>query len=419
MTRTTQPSALAAATLLAACFASATIAKDLPVAAPEKAGMSAERLARMDKAIHAYVDAGRTPGVVTFIVRHGKVVHVDAYGKADATGRATRTDDLFRMYSMTKPITSVALLMLYEEGKFQLTDPLSKYFPAFADSKVYAGTTAQGTMLLDSPKRPITIQDVFRHTAGFGYGFGGPTSADKAWVDANLMSKGLDDVVEKSAKLPLLYQPGEKWVYSVAHDIQAALVQKHSGMPFDEFVRQRIFAPLGMKNAYFKIPADQKSRVPAQYANAPGGKIVVDNSPMGANYGDTVFGGLSISTTPGDYARFAQMLLNKGELDGVRLLSPKTVELMSQNHLTPAAMAAGGVSPGTGYGLGVSVLLDTSAKGTLGSVGEFGWSGAASTHVLIDPKEDLVAVYCTQLMGGDMGLRSEFATFLYQAIVAP
>lgn len=419
MTRTTRLPALAAATLLAASFTATALAKDLPVAAPEKAGLSAERLARMDKAIHAYVDAGRTPGVVTYIVRHGKVVHVDAYGKADASGRATRTDDLFRMYSMTKPITSVALLMLYEEGKFQLTDPLSKYFPAFADSKVYAGTTAQGTMLLDSPKRPITIQDVFRHTAGFGYGFGGPTSADKAWVEANLMSKGLDDVVEKSARLPLLYQPGEKWVYSVAHDIQAALVQKLSGMPFDEFVRQRIFAPLGMKNAYFKIPADQKSRVPAQYANAPGGKITVDNSPMGANYGDTVFGGLSISTTPGDYARFAQMLLNKGELDGVRLLSPKTVELMSQNHLTPAAMAAGGVSPGTGYGLGVSVLLDTSAKGNLGSVGEFGWSGAASTHVLIDPKEDLVAVYCTQLMGGDMGLRSEFATFLYQAIVAP
>ncbi len=419
MTRTTRLPAFATATLLAVALASPTTAKDLPIAAPEKAGMSTERLARMDKAIHDYVDAGRTPGVVTVIVRHGKVVHVDAYGKADASGRATRTDDLFRMYSMTKPITSVALLMLYEEGKFQLTDPLAKYFPAFADSKVYAGTTAQGRMLLDSPKRPITIQDVFRHTAGFGYGFGGPTSADKAWVEANLMGKGLDDVVEKAAKLPLLYQPGEKWVYSVSHDIQAALVQKLSGMPFDEFVRQRIFAPLGMKNAYFKIPADQKGRVPAQYANAPGGKIVVDNSPMGANYGDTVFGGLSISTAASDYARFAQMLLNKGELDGVRLLSPKTVELMAQNHLPAAAMAAGGVSPGTGYGLGVSVLLDPAAKGNLGSVGEFGWSGAASTHVLIDPKEDLVAVYCTQLMGGDMGLRSEFATFLYQAIVAP
>jgi CubicO group peptidase (beta-lactamase class C family) len=390
-------------------------AAELPTARPEQVGLSTERLARMDRFIHAYVDAGRTPGVVTVIARHGKVVHVDAYGKADLdSGRPTRTDDLFRMYSMTKPITSVALLMLYEEGRFQLTDPLAKYFPRVADMKVFAGTNAQGGLLLDAQRRPITIQDVFRHSAGFSYGFGA-TPVDRMYGEANLLANGLDALMEKLPTLPLLYQPGDRWVYSVAHDVQAALVEKLSGRKFDDFVRERIFTPLGMKDSYFRLPAEVKSRQPVEYITQSG-KLAKNPSPLAQNYGDVVVGGYSISTTAQDYVKFAQMLLNQGQLDGKRLLSPKTVELMSQNHLTPAAMAAGGVSPGTGYGLGVSVLLDAAAKANLGSVGEFGWSGAASTHVLIDPKEDLVAIYCTQLFGGDLILRAEFATLLYQSI---
>jgi CubicO group peptidase (beta-lactamase class C family) len=395
------------------------LSKVLSAAKPEDVGMSSERLARMNKAIHAYVDAGRTPGVVTLIARHGKVVHVDAYGKADLTsGRATRADDIFRMYSMTKPITSVALLTLYEEGKFQLTDPLSKYYPAFADVKVLTGTGPGGTMLLDSPRRPITIQDVFRHTAGFTYGFFGGSPLDKMYTDANVLGKDLDDLMAKLGKLPLAYQPGDRWVYSVAHDVQAALVEKLSGQKFDAFVQQRIFTPLGMEDSMFKIPADKKSRVPGLYTSVKG-KLVADTNPLGgANYGDQVFGGYSISTTAGDYALFAQMLLNKGQLNGVRILSPKTVELMATNHLSPGAMASADIlGRGTGYGLGVSVLMNPAERGNVGSVGEFGWSGAASTHVLIDPKEDLVAIYCTQLMGGDFSLRAEFATLLYQSIV--
>ena len=395
------------------------LSKDLPAAKPEDVGLSSERLARMNKLIHAYVDAGRTPGVVTLIARHGKVVHVDAYGKADlAAGRAIRADDIFRMYSMTKPITSVALLMLYEEGKFQLTDPLSKYFPAFADVKVLNGMTPAGGMLLDAPRRPITIQDVFRHTAGFTYGFFGGSPVDKMYQDANVFGTDLNGLMDKVAKMPLLYQPGERWVYSVAHDVQAALVEKLSGQKFDDYVRQRIFTPLGMADSMFKIPADKKARVPALYAVGRDGKLAVDTNPLGgANYGDQVFGGYSISTTASDYALFAQMLLNKGQLNNVRLLSPKTVELMATNHVPPAALAAGAFGPGTGYGLGVSVLMNPAERGNVGSVGEFGWSGAASTHVLIDPKEDLVAIYCTQLMGGDFALRAEFATLLYQSIV--
>jgi len=419
----TRTRAILIATLAVAALASvAVLSKDTPSAKPEDVGLSSERLARMDKFIHGYVDAGRTPGVVTLIARHGKVVHVDAYGKADlASGRATRADDIFRMYSMTKPITSVALLMLYEEGRFQLTDPLSKFFPAFADVKVLTGTSPTGGILLDAPKRPIIIQDIFRHTAGFTYGFFGGTPVDKMYQQADVFGSDLNALMTKLPKLPLLYQPGEQWVYSVAHDVQAALVEKLSGQTFDQYVQQRIFTPLGMTDSMFKIPADKKARVPGLYTTGRDGKLAVDNNPIGgANYGDAVFGGYSISTTAADYALFAQMLLNKGQLNGVRLLSPKTVELMATNHLPPPALAsfaAGLLGAGTGYGLGVSVLMDPAQRGNLGSVGEFGWSGAASTYVLIDPKEDLVALYCTQLMGGDFAIRAEFATLLYQSIV--
>jgi CubicO group peptidase (beta-lactamase class C family) len=417
MFRLTRLRAIALAALLITAASAALTSKDLPQSRPEDVGLSTERLARLNKSIHEYVDAGRTPGVVTLIARHGKVVHLDAYGKADlATGRPTRADDIFRMYSMTKPITSVALLMLFEEGRFQLTEPLSKYFPAFADVKVYAGTTPQGATMLDALRRPITIQDVFRHSAGFSYGFGN-TPVDKAYADANVFATDLNGLMEKVAKQPLLYQPGDRWVYSVAHDVQAALVEKLSGMKFDEFVRQRIFAPLEMKDSMFKIPADRMSRMPTLYSMGRDGKLAVDKSPLGSNYGDQVFGGYSISTTIGDYALFAQMLLNKGQLNGVRLLSPATVELMATNHLTPTALAAGGVGPGTGYGLGVAVLMNAAENGNIGSVGGFGWSGAASTHLFIDPKEDLVAIYCTQLMGGDFNLRSHFQTMVYQSIV--
>ena len=404
--------------VLAALASAALLSKDAPSAKPEDVGLSSERLARMDKFIHGYVDAGRTPGVVTLIARHGKVVHVDAYGKADlASGRATRADDIFRMYSMTKPITSVALLMLYEEGRFQLTDPLSRFFPAFADVKVLTGMSPTGGMLLDSPKRPITIQDVFRHSAGFTYGFFGASPVDKMYQDVNVFATDLDGLMAKLPKLPLLYQPGEQWVYSVAHDVQAALVEKLSGQKFDEFVRQRIFTPLGMSDSMFKVAAEKKTRVPALYSIGRDGKLTVDTNPTAANYGDQVFGGSSLSTTAGDYAIFAQMLLNKGQLNNVRLLSPKTVELMATNHLPATALANGGVGPGTGYGLGVSVLMDPAQKGNVGSIGEFGWSGAANTHVLIDPKEDLVAIYCTQLIEYPFALRAEFVTLLYQSIV--
>jgi len=399
-----------------------TAADDPSSATPEQVGMSSERLKRLDAAIHAYVDRGRTPGVVTLIARHGKIVHVDAYGPADlASGRKIRDDDIFRMYSMTKPITSVALLMLYEEGKFQLTDPLGRYMPAFNKVKVFTGFSAAGDMLLDSPKRPITVQDVFRHTAGFTYGLFGDTPVDKEYQKAKLLDGDLKGFIEKLPTLPLLYQPGERWVYSISHDVQAALVEQLSGMKFDEYVRRKIFAPLGMKDAIFKMTADMKARVPTLYSAGANGKIEpAENGVLTSSYGDAAFGGHSISSTGRDYARFAQMLLNGGELNGARLLSPKTVELMTVNHLPERALSSPGsigLNGGSGYGLGVSVLANTARNGNIGSAGEFGWSGAASTHFLVDPKEDLVAIYLTQLMAGDAGLRSEFVTLVYQSII--
>lgn len=414
---------------LATLWLPAAIAKELPTSTPEKAGLSSERLAHMDKVVHGWVDAGRTPGTIVIVARHGKIVHTDVYGPADvASGRKMRPDDLFRLYSMTKPITSVALLMLYEEGKFQLKDPLAKYLPAFADMKVYAGPAPGGGMLLEAPRRPVSILDVFRHTAGFSYGFGmGSSPVDQSYQKANLFEKDLSDLVSKVAGLPLAYQPGERWEYSVAHDVQAALVEKLSGMPFDQFVRERILVPLGMKNTYFRIPENLKARLPTLYTPvAPGGsapRIEVDTSWLGKDYGDRVFGGLSLSSTAGDYLRFAQMLLNKGELDGVRILSPKTVELMSTNHLGESALTipSGVISLGVGrgYGLGVSVMMDPARYGNLGSAGEFGWSGAASTHFIVDPKEDMVAIFATQLIGGDFAIREEWLTQLYQAVVGP
>jgi CubicO group peptidase (beta-lactamase class C family) len=394
-----------------------SFARDLPTATPESVGMSTERLARMDRFIHQYVDAGRTPGVVTLVMRHGKIVHVDAYGKADSkSGRPTRADDLFRLYSMTKPITAVALLMLYEEGKFQLNDPLAKYFPAVADMKVYVGTSRDGGLLLESQKRPMTIQDVFRHSAGFSYGSStSENPVERQYADANLFSTGLDDLMSKLPKLPLLYQPGDRFVYSPSLDVLAALVEKLSAERFDEFVRTRIFVPLGMTDAYFKVPDSARRRWPTLYSPGPDHQLTVAHGGSADGYGDTVFGGHSVSMSIQDYAKFAQMLLNKGELNGVRLLSPTTVELMTSNQLPPTAA---GTFPGSGYGLGVGVEVDRAAHANLASVGTFGWGGAAATDWLNDPKEDLVLIYCTQLLNGDsFALWGEFETLVYQAIV--
>jgi CubicO group peptidase (beta-lactamase class C family) len=408
--------------LLIGTLALGVTAKDPKAIVPETVGLSSERLARIDKAMQEDIDQRKTGGIIVLVARHGTIAYHKAFGMADIeSGKKMQTDSLFRLYSMTKPVTSVALLALYEEGKFQLSDPLEKYIPAFKDVKVYVKTDDKGAMVLEEPKRKITIQDVFRHTAGFSYG-SGDTPVDKAYHQAGIDFAKMDslkELVDKLAKLPLLYQPGERWVYSVAHDVQAYLVEYFSGMRFDKYVQARIIQPLGMKDAVFGIPKEYVGRYTTNYGPKKEGGIEPIDKPESSNYAryqDHPFGGLSLSSTTTDYFRFAQMLLNRGKLGNARILGRKTVELMTANNLPPQIPDIG-LFGGMGYGLGVSSLVSPAMAANLGSQGNFGWGGAASTSVLIDPKEDLVALYFTQLMGGDMSTIGRFQTLVYQAII--
>ncbi len=401
---------------LIAIFALSTAgAREIPTVTPEKEGFSVERLARLDAKTHSYVDEGRTAGVITLIARHGRIIHFDVYGKADIeAGTPMQANSLFRMFSMTKPVTSTALLLLYEEGKFQLDDPLEKYFSEFKDLKVYASGSGD-QMNVEPPKRKPTVRDIMRHTAGFTYGFGG-SPVDKLYQDAKVMEGGLQGLAAKLAKLPLAYQPGTQWVYSVSHDLQAVLVERLSGMKFEEFVSARIFKPLDMKDSSLGVPALDISRLTTDY-RAEKGKLVPADKPATSTY-KSVGGGSSLTSSARDYLRFAQMLANGGELDGVRLLSPGTVRLMSSNHL-PDGVWVGqpGVNSGTGYGLGVSVLVDPVRRSNLGSKGEFGWSGAASTHFIIDPEKGIVGIFLTQKLPDDRVFYNEFITMTYQALI--
>jgi len=335
-----------------------------------------------------------------------------------------RNDAIFRIYSMTKPVVSVALLTLYEEGKFQLTDPLERYIPEFKNLMVYAGTDASGNARLEAPHRKPTIQDAMRHTLGIGAG-GGPPAVARLYRDNRIWVNSMNSLAEQMqllGKMPLLYHPGEQWLYGYGHDVQARLVEILSGMPIDQYLQQRIFAPLDMKDTGYRVPAEKRGRVATLHDvpdEMPANPAVDMRPSTYERFAEHPFGTLGLWSTANDYARFAQMLLNGGELDGVRILGRKTVELMSRNHLPPG-IAQGGqpgtMEPGTGYGLGVSVTLDPAAAGNLGSAGAFGWSGAATTWFTIDPAEKLVAVLMTQQFPYDDRLLAEMQTLVYQTI---
>jgi CubicO group peptidase (beta-lactamase class C family) len=423
-TVTTRSRLLLAVVLLNLAFAGAVSAAAPSVVAPESVGLSSERLARLSRNMQDEVQQKRKAGIVALIARNGHTAYLQAFGMADTSaGRKMQTDEYFRLYSMTKPVTSVALLMLYEEGKFQLDDPLDKYLPAFASMKVYTGEQG-GQRQLGDAKRKITVHDIFRHTAGFSYGLS-PAPIDDIYraggIDLDKL-ESLQELADKLATMPLLYHPGERWVYSVSHDVQARLVEVLSGKRFNDFVTQRITGPLGMKDTFFGIPADRAPRFANTYGpDGRGGLRLVASSEGGSEvpvsnykrYTNRPLGGLSLSSTITDYARFAQMLVNGGELDGVRILGRKTVELMTADHLPPGVP---GPAPGTGYGLGVWVLNSPAENGNTGSAGQFGWSGAATTHVVMDPKEELVAIICSQHMPIDFPFMESFETLTYQAL---
>jgi CubicO group peptidase (beta-lactamase class C family) len=411
--------------LLFAALNTSGLAADLPSARPAAVGLSAERLERLDAFLEDAVAQGRIPGAVVLVTREGRVAHYEAYGLADRdSGRQMRSDDIFRIYSMTKPVVSVALLMLYEEGKFQLDDPLDRYIPGFRDLKVFAGTDESGNMILEEPRRKPTIHDAFRHTLGLSAG-GGATPVDQLYRDKGILVNTLESLSQQMALLgevPLLYHPGERWLYGYGHDVQAYLVEYFSGMPLDRFLRERLFDPLGMADTGYDTGVKQRERVARLHdvtEEPPPNPAIDMRVSTYERFAGVPMGTLGLWSTAMDYARFAQMLLNGGALGNVRILGAKTVELMAQNHLPPAigTLAQYNNAPGTGYGLGVSVSLEPAMEGNLASPGAFGWTGAATTRFIIDPEEELVAIFMAQQWPYDTRLLSEFQTLVYQAIV--
>jgi CubicO group peptidase (beta-lactamase class C family) len=382
--------------------AAAAASSSVPLAKPESVGLSSAALATMDEGMQGLIDKQHLAGIVTLVARHGKVVQYKAYGMQDLQSRTPmRTDTIARIYSMTKPVTGVAMMMLYEDGKWQPSDPIAKHIPEFANLKVYAGVDASGAPILQAPAHPPTMAELMSHTAGFTYGLFGNTAVDKLYqTDPPLNARSLKAFIDRMATLPLLYQPGERWVYSVSVDIQGYLVEKLSGKTFPEFLRTRIFDPLGMKDTAFFVPEEKVSRVATIYSwRAAEGTLVADRrDPQISTPPLLPSGGGGLYSTAADYFRFAQMLLNGGQLDGKRLLKASTVEMMRTNILSEQVLnSKSGIgqavfSPAQGFGYDVAVVLDPPAARRQVGKGSYWWWGAAGTWFWIDPTNDVVMV---------------------------
>jgi CubicO group peptidase (beta-lactamase class C family) len=337
-----------------------------PIAA-EQAGFDPARLAQLNAGLKTFVDDGRVAGMVTVLGRHGRVVETNAYGRQSlATGAPLREDALFRIYSMTKPVTGVAMMILFEEGRWKLDDPISKHVPEFAKLRAVKSVNADGTPVLEDLERQPTMRELMTHSAGFGYGLGGDDPVNKAFREQRVLaSPGLQALVDKVSAIPLLSQPGKAWRYSVAVDLQGYIVEKLSGQPLDAFMRNRIFAPLKMKDTAFQVPADKTGRLATLYAlNPANGSLVEASGPFVQDFTKPppfLSGGAGLVSTAADYARFCQMVLNGGELDGARILSPATVKLMSANHLPEGqglnTDGRGGTQAADGPGFRVGVLV--------------------------------------------------------------
>ena len=401
---------------------------------PEALGFSPERLERLDAVMQGEVDRKELPGIVTILARHGKVVEEKVYGKKDvASGAAMTRDTIFRIYSMTKPVTGVAMMILYEEGKWRPSDPISQYVPEFAHLKVFKGVDADGKMILEEPAHPPTMHELMTHTAGFTYGLFADTPVDKMYRERQvLQSQSLQDMIDKLAKIPLVYQPGTRWVYSVAMDIQGYIIEKLSGQTLPDFMQQRIFGPLGMKDTGFYVPQEKRSRFATLYTgSALGGLMAVPSGgALAADYAAPPAmpsGGGGMVSAAQDYLRFAQMLLNGGELGGVRILAPATVELMTSNHLAASLMTGEFsvgpfiIRPGLGWGYDCAVFSDPLAADEVVGKGTFFWVGAGDTWFWVDPTNDLIFVGMTQRMLGPGWPNVEALSQppVYQALVKP
>lgn len=401
---------------------------------PEEVGLSSERLARIDEHLrNRYIEPGKISGCLSLVARHGKIAHCSALGHMELEQkRAIEEDTLFRIYSMSKPITSVAIMMLYERGLFQTRDPVHKYIPAFKDLGVFRmGNYPK--FLTDRPKRPMSIKDLLMHTSGLTYGFMHRTPVDsayrKAGVDVDQHEGNLEDMINKLASMPLEFSPGDAWNYSMATDVLGYLVQVISGKPFDQFLKDEIFEPLGMHDTGFFVPPDKLERFPFCYERRLNKKLVVQDATDTSRYlkpPSYPSGGGGLVSTAHDYLRFCEMLRRGGELDGSRILSRKTIELMTRNHLPDdmdlTQMAQGSFSEtpygGVGFGLGFSINLGPARTGAAGSAGEFAWGGAASTAFFIDPVEDLIVIFMTQLMpSATYDFRAQLRAITYGSII--
>jgi CubicO group peptidase (beta-lactamase class C family) len=402
---------LVLACALAGSFAAhASSNEGFAVTQPESVGFSSERLQRLKDATHQIVDAGELSGMVTLVTRHGQLVYSDVYGVQDVAAKKPMTPDtIFRIYSMTKPITGVAMMILYEEGKWLPDDPLSRHIPEFANLKVFAGLDAKGKPILEAPAHPPTVGELMTHSAGFTYGIFGDTPVDKMVREANPLGAGsLKEVIERLSKLPLAYQPGTKWMYSLSVDIQGYLVEKLSGKPLPEFMREHIFTPLGMKDTAFNVPADKLPRLATVYAGAlKNGRLdPLPHDKDVTRVPGLPSGGGGLYSTAGDYLRFAQMLANGGALGDVRILAPATVDVMRSNHLAPNlrtgefAIGVQRMRAGFGFGYDVAVYDDPALIGVPVGKGTFLWDGAASTFFWVDPTNDIVFIGMIQRRGG-------------------
>ncbi len=410
---------------------------DLTVVKPESVGFSSDRLENLHKLMQQTVDQKQIAGIVTLLARHGKVVDYRTYGVSDlASRKPTQKDDIFRDFSMTKPVTGVAMMILYEQGKWLPSDPIAKFIPEFAHLKVYKGIGADGKMILVDPDHPPTMRELMSHTAGFTYGFFGNTPVDKLYRDAHLFDSGsLQEFIDKLAKLPLLYQPGKGWTYSVSMDVEGYIVQKLSGQSLPDFDRDHIFTPLGMRDAGFFVPADKRSRFVTLYESqlGPNGELVADPTGGGLSHHNYAqpptlpSGGGGMVSTAEDYYRFAQMLLNGGQLDGTRILAPSTVRLMTSNHLPPELLTGQYhigmqvMRPGMGYGYNGAVVFDPPTADLSDGKGEYFWDGAAGTWFWVDPTNDIVFVGMIQRMLGPTSPNLEYKSrsAIYGALVDP
>jgi CubicO group peptidase (beta-lactamase class C family) len=401
---------------------------------PAEAGFDAARLARIDRHFARYVDDGRLPGWLIVVARGGDVVHLSTYGERDKeAGLPVELDTIFRMYSMTKPITSVAAMMLYEEGGFELKDPISRYIPSFEDVRVFRGGSALAPVT-EPATEPVRVWHLLTHTAGLTYGFHHAHPVDAIYRNAGYEwgsppGEDLAAACDKWASFPLLFQPGSEWNYGVSTDVLGRLVEVVSGQSLDEFFRTRIFEPLGMSDSAFFAPESDQGRLAALYFPEPGSRRAVRLDAMGdaaKTRPAMLSGGGGLVGTAADYHRFATMLLREGELDGVRLLGTRTVEYMTQNHLPGGAdleafgrpLFAETTFDGVGFGLGFSVVDDAVKTKVLSSTGDYGWGGAASTAFWIDPMEGITCLFLTQLLPSSTHpIRPQLKQLVYQALV--